>query len=337
MNDWKRVPGYDDHYVVNKNGDIKSLYVNRLLTKYDSSGYYTVHIKKIDGTKTTARVHRLVAIAFLGNKKDLYVNHINGNKKDNRLENLQWVTPSENTLHSYYELDNGNETMRGERLTDSEKREIVKQHECGVKIKDTLNQFNISISLYRRITDTQECNIQIGTKTNFDLLDREEIKKVEGYDNYWVSNFGNVYSSNKGDKLILHNRNGYKGVCLYRSGLFKNCYVHRLVAKHFVDNPDNKKYVNHINENKTDNRASNLEWATRKENLSHSMHKTRTVSDDEIRKVKRMVCAGYSIKSIARKLKISKTTIGRIIHCKGRFKEKRKTADIQYPLFDLLE
>ena len=61
--------------------------------------------------------------------------------------------------------------------------------------------------------------------------------------------------------------NGYFQVCLSKGGRAKNYLVHRLVAKAFIKNSENKKDINHINCVKTDNRVENLEWATRSENI----------------------------------------------------------------------
>jgi len=71
-----------------------------LTISQDMVGYRTVGIKTLGKRKTTL-VHRLVAEAFLGIQEGMEVNHKNGEKKDNRLENLEWCTPSQNRKHAY--------------------------------------------------------------------------------------------------------------------------------------------------------------------------------------------------------------------------------------------
>lgn len=75
-------------------------------------------------------------------------------------------------------------------------------------------------------------------------------------------------------KILKFNKNNYGGyyrVCLCKDGKSKSYWVHRLIALTFIDNPQNKETVNHINGNKLDNRLENLEWATQKEQVEH-MH-----------------------------------------------------------------
>lgn len=70
--------------------------------RYDKDGYSIISTRKEDGTSTSARVHRLVAEAYIPNPYNkLVVNHKNGIKDDNRVENLEWATISENTKHGY--------------------------------------------------------------------------------------------------------------------------------------------------------------------------------------------------------------------------------------------
>lgn len=100
---------------------------------------------------------------------------------------------------------------------------------------------------------------------------KEEWRDVKDYCGYYqVSNFGNVYSV-RSDKQLKHskNRGGYLFVVLCTDSKPKQFKVHRLVAISFLTNPDNKPQVNHIDEDKTNNRLDNLEWVTAKENTNY--------------------------------------------------------------------
>lgn len=126
---------------------------------------------------------------------------------------------------------------------------------------------------------------------------KEIWKDIKGYEGlYQVSNFGRIKSlervakSNKFGgvrtikEAILHptdNGNGYKIVGLRKAGRRKNCYIHRLVALAFIPNPNNLKYINHIDYDRENNKVSNLEWCTQKENVNYSrerMSKPRKVA-----------------------------------------------------------
>lgn len=107
-------------------------------------------------------------------------------------------------------------------------------------------------------------------------------KPVKNFENlYHVSNLGRVKSLPKYSGTCMRKerilktsnrltKDGYARVSLNDNGKRKEYRVCRLVAEHFVDNPLNKPTVNHINGIKTDDRAVNLEWATREENMKHA-------------------------------------------------------------------
>lgn len=76
----------------------------RILTEFpkDRDGYCRCSVQRLDGTWTSQPVHRLVAKAFISNPENKEaVNHIDGNRSNNRVDNLEWVTARENVLHSF--------------------------------------------------------------------------------------------------------------------------------------------------------------------------------------------------------------------------------------------
>lgn len=104
----------------------------------------------------------------------------------------------------------------------------------------------------------------------------KDIKDYEGL--YQISSFGRVkslYSKVNMGKILktrINNR-GYCCVNLYKNSIMKSFMVHRLVAVTFIDNPDNKPCIDHINTIKTDNSVSNLRWVTHKENSANKITK----------------------------------------------------------------
>lgn len=93
-------------------------------------------------------------------------------------------------------------------------------------------------------------------------------------DGYEVSTAGNIKSFKRKTPKILTptlNKQGYLCVSLIIGNEQKKCSVHRLVAQAFIPNPENKREVNHLNGDKTDNRVENLEWCTRDENICHAI------------------------------------------------------------------
>lgn len=114
----------------------------------------------------------------------------------------------------------------------------------------------------------------------------EEIwKPLKGYEKlYEISNFGrrkrldntiidiNGIERHFKEKILINNANnsaGYVNVTLTKNGIKSIFSQHRLVAEHFVNNPRNLNIVNHIDEDRANNHASNLEWVTHAENLAH--------------------------------------------------------------------
>ena len=96
----------------------------------------------------------------------------------------------------------------------------------------------------------------------------DEIKQIYGYENYYVSKSGKVFSGNK--ELRQYSNKGYSLVYLYKDTKRKKYFVHRLVATAFIPNSENYPFINHKDENPKNNNVMNLEWCTAKYNTNYS-------------------------------------------------------------------
>ena len=113
----------------------------------------------------------------------------------------------------------------------------------------------------------------------------ETFVKIEGFENYEVSNLGRVRNIESGKTLKPSlQKNGYLRHGLSKNNKKKYLYLHRVLATAFIDNPERKPCVNHIDENKTNNDLSNLEWCTVKENMRHGT-RTKRIAEKLSQKV----------------------------------------------------
>ena len=150
----------------------------RILTNFpkDRDGYCRTTVQKLDGSYTSVPVHRLIAMAFIDNPQGkTCVNHKDGNRSNNRIENLEWVTPKENVYHSYqYGSRVSCKTVpRTTLLTDFQISQIDKLREVY-----TLNQiaklFNIEYQSIKNIIHKK--------------------RKCERLDNQQPSNYKSIYN-----------------------------------------------------------------------------------------------------------------------------------------------
>lgn len=152
----------------------------------------------------------------------------------------------------------------------------------------------------------------------------EVYKTIEDYPNYQISNLGNVKNT-KADTILkpYNTKSGYLHIDLFNENGRKTFTVHRLVASTFLDNPNNHPIINHINENKTDNRVENLEWCDSKYNINYGTTQIRRVEKKKIRilqytKEGKYVNEWDSIKTASQSLNISKSLISEC--CSGKYK-----------------
>ena len=135
----------------------------------------------------------------------------------------------------------------------------------------------------------------------------EQWKDIIGYEGlYQISSYGRVKSlPRKGCKGQIvkpsFTNSGYQQTHLCKNGKAVTKMVHRIVAIHFIYNPDNLPEVNHINECKTDNRVENLEWCTRLQNVRHGTGVKRMAKAHNYKESAIKSAQNHDYKAIARK------------------------------------
>jgi len=157
MEIWKPVLGLEGRYEASNLGRIKGIrlygrYTHpRILTpRINKDGYLKLDIKKDEDTRLFVSVHRLVALAFIGKPPtELHtVNHKDGNKTNNNVENLEWATRREQSVHFYNVLNGKDKRPRGKgnhfraKFSDDEIRKIREMRSNGHTFESIRNVFN---------------------------------------------------------------------------------------------------------------------------------------------------------------------------------------------------
>jgi len=207
----------DSKYFISNDGKVMREKTQRILKPYLTGGYEEVTLYIHGRKRIHGRIHIMVAETFIPNHENKpYVNHKDGNKLNNNVENLEWVTPKENSEHA-------------------NKNGLIKRSKRGCCLPDYVTVSLDDAKLYSN--------------------------------NYYIFSNGKIYSKKSHMFLNPHEHiTGYYTVNINN----KNHMVHRLVAQHFIPNPDNKRLVNHKDGNKLNNNVENLEWVTHKENTQHA-------------------------------------------------------------------
>jgi hypothetical protein len=280
MEEWRVInefPNYD----ISNFGDIRNNKTGKELKSCIKGGYANINLKN-DKHRQSCKIHRLVALAFIQNPENKPdVNHKDKNKLNNNLTNLDWMTRKENNIHR----------CQGIKITSNKNKHVLR---IDKDTNDVLEKYN-SIELAgtwafnNGFTKTiHNGRNSIGNCLNglthmaykfkwehenkYNDLENEIWKEIifENNDSsnksYYVSNLGRFKNSSGiiRDNYKV-NENGYIRVYVYN----KTYALHRLVALTFINNPENKEQVNHIDGNKLNNSLNNLEWVNNSENQLH--------------------------------------------------------------------
>jgi HNH endonuclease/NUMOD4 motif len=258
---WAPINIEQSTYEVSDMGRIRNSKM-RIMKPATSHGYYQITLRSGLEKSRHFQVHRLVAMAFIPNPKKLpFVNHKDGNKKNNRVENLEWVTQSENTIHSSHVLGKTRKT-----------RPVLQCDKNGVLImrfeSPKLASESTGISIHRIRGNCSGKYISTNfmwkweTETNHNI-DLNIFADVPGFNQYMVSRDGSIYS--KAQRKLMNpttDGEGYKKVIFRKDGKDVRFGVHQIVAMTYIPNPFNLPVVNHKDHNKGNNNADNLEYTT---------------------------------------------------------------------------
>lgn len=283
--DWKSIKDYPN-YLISKNGNIYSIYQKKFLKiSVDYHGYKRVSLSNAKG-RNKHSLHRLIALAFIPLIKGKNViNHKNGIKTDNSIENLEWVTSQENAKHaSDTKLNDSSKKKKSRAIHVNQYTmdgEFVKEWNS---VREASVALNIGRTLIYEACEKDGRRKSTGgfkweyVESNTDDLEGEIWKKNPGtFDTYMISNMGRIKNL-KGKILLPHKRtDGYYSINLQKKKIRKTQSVHRIIAECFIPNPKKLPFVNHINGIKDNNRVSNLEWVTESGNAQHA-HKTGLIN-----------------------------------------------------------
>jgi hypothetical protein len=276
---WKPVNEFPNYHI-SSFGNIKNVITNKPLKPQLKSGY--LNIALVNNTnRISFKIHRLVALTFIENPENKSdVNHKDKNKLNNNVLNLEWMTRKENNIHrcqgiiisnnknkAIYKIDKNNDQIvesynsieeaanwaliSGLTKTSHNGRNAIGNCICG--LSNSAYGFK-----WKLINDNEDLENEIWKQVIIENINDEK--------KYFVSNLGRFKNS---FGIIMENYkindNGYIRVFIYN----RTYALHRLIALAFIENPQNKEQVNHIDGNKINNRVDNLEWVTNSENQLH--------------------------------------------------------------------
>ena len=264
---WKSVPfkDYKSQYQISSHGNVRN---NKglILSPGKRAGYQSVCLYQNTISKSY-KIHRIVALAFVPNEfpeENTQVNHIDGNKLNNRADNLIWTTVGENNQHA---IDTGlnpctKRAVTGKNIHTGETKTYpslkAAKEDTGIDDASISNVCNgkrhhAGGYIWKYVVENPNAVADV---------DLSEYKQIDGFPNYVINAEGKIYSLPcRRFMRYQKNADGSMQVQLTNNNNRKTVLVHRMVGCYFIKKRNSKhNSIHHIVDDKLNNNVSNLEW-----------------------------------------------------------------------------
>jgi hypothetical protein len=265
------------HYTISTLANVRS--EKKLLVQGPKGAYKAVTLtNRISDAHGSHYTHRLAAVTHLKPVEGkTLVNHKDGNKHNNHIDNLEYCTATENAQAS----------VKAGTTPTSNQVPVIQCGLDGKEIKEFVSMGDAGKAIGKSSEHIWRCcngdqKLAGGFKWKYKskpekfVVDEEDksSKKVEGHEKYRIYDDGRLYSySVKRFIKPYIDGSGYEMVKLSKNDKSTHNAIHRLVAQAFIPNDENLPMVNHKNGIRDDNRVENLEWVTASGNMKHAFKK----------------------------------------------------------------
>jgi len=268
---WKEHPIYSN-YIGNSEGKIYGLLSNKILQGNIQNEYIKICLHNI---KISYPLHRFIYECFHGKIPENYqIDHINGNKLDNSISNLQALSAKDHnqkTFTEYIRIKQGNTMKKKILLETLDNQENVIEYNIYT-CDDLMIKFNLNYEYILRVAKLNKKYLNYKLSYYNDIIENEIWNKIDDdkFKGYEFSNMGRIKNTQNRITYGSHHTTGYMVIHLN----YKKYNVHYLICLAFHGKPPGiygKEYsVDHIDQDRKNNNSGNLRWATRIEQAANT-------------------------------------------------------------------